>query len=548
MNPARPSLKCKAWRDYTRVKSIGEGVALYRPKEGDDPVAIKKQLIYETSQINPAALREATILKLLLGIDPYTYHVLSSSYFIMDPPMGKWIGFVMPLATSDLAGALKEKSLHPKNYRKYVYQMLYGLAYLHSLDIIHRDLKPENVLYDKNHDVMIIADFGLSRALSCASVSGTTHYIATLPYRSPELVLGGQRYSHAYDIWSMGCIIYEMLVGKDLFPLTQKQFDTKHLFAIMVARLGRPTSDLWPDVYDYPHASWIPKGSIAPKRPAFPLSDKIASHALWTTFLKRMLEWDPARRPTAHQLLEATLFSAVRRGNEPETMTCIESMGQREIAVTRDRWQPHEHVTVARREELLVYLLHACLSFDFSPDTFFLGCHLLDTYLPKDITPANLTLWGVACMNVASVYEEVMFPSLSEWARLLNDPTWSRDELRDMSLLVLQHSEFDLIRGTSLMFVREYGRIAYTVPVTEWAIHFLYLGLRQVFHWSAREQALWAIYYACQYQHVAYEHDHILHRRDIERYRLKSDPWLKKIWIMLPTAISWSTLTHTLGI
>jgi mitogen-activated protein kinase 15 len=74
-----------------------------------------------------------------------------------------------------------------------------------------------------NSDCLVkIADFGLARTVKNSDFTGQppilTEYVATRWYRAPEILLGSSKYSKAIDIWSIGCILAEMFVGKALFP------------------------------------------------------------------------------------------------------------------------------------------------------------------------------------------------------------------------------------------------------------------------------------------------------------------------------------------
>ena len=90
---------------------------------------------------------------------------------------------------------------------------------MHSAGILHRDLKPRNILVNTNCDLKI-CDFGLSRAdiplLQSHSVM-LTDYITTRWYRAPEVLLSWKKYSSAIDVWSVGCILAEMISRKILF-------------------------------------------------------------------------------------------------------------------------------------------------------------------------------------------------------------------------------------------------------------------------------------------------------------------------------------------
>lgn len=102
-----------------------------------------------------------------------------------------------------------------KNFKKIIRQCLRSLSILHSQQIIHSDIKPENILLvNENFDVKII-DLGAS-LYSNDKIRGD-FYIQSRYYRAPE-VLKKQHFSTMIDIWSLGCVLYELFMGKPLFP------------------------------------------------------------------------------------------------------------------------------------------------------------------------------------------------------------------------------------------------------------------------------------------------------------------------------------------
>jgi len=117
----------------------------------------------------------------------------------------------------DLHRVINSKmKLSESHAQAFTCQILRGLNYLHSAGVVHRDLKPANVLVNKDCTLRI-ADFGLARGRQ-SEEELMTDYVVTRWYRAPELMLRSTAsYFQAVDLWSMGCILVEMLQREPLF-------------------------------------------------------------------------------------------------------------------------------------------------------------------------------------------------------------------------------------------------------------------------------------------------------------------------------------------
>lgn len=194
-------------------------------KDTEEYVALKKYYIEVIRSLIPPIQYNQTTnypqeIKLLKALD--NPHIIKVKNFFTKQISEEFIHkenlfVVYEYADLDLLKLIKAKNVRLdigviKNIFK---QILEGMNHLHSNDIIHRDIKPENILVNK-YGVVKLADFGLARNI-LKTDGYMTRNVCTVWYRSPELLYGSSCYGKEIDMWSLGCVLAEILTGEPLF-------------------------------------------------------------------------------------------------------------------------------------------------------------------------------------------------------------------------------------------------------------------------------------------------------------------------------------------
>uniref|UniRef100_A0A8C4HZH5 mitogen-activated protein kinase n=1 Tax=Dicentrarchus labrax TaxID=13489 RepID=A0A8C4HZH5_DICLA len=204
---------------------------------------------------------------------------------------------VMPFMGTDLGKLMKLQKLSEEKIQYLVYQMLKGLKYIHSAGIIHRV-----------SCLLCILDFGLARQTD----TEMTGYVVTRWYRAPEVILSWMHYTQTVDIWSVGCIMAEMLQGKPLF----KGSDHLDQLTEIMKTTGTPTQEFITKLESEEAKSYIkslPKVEKKDLQKVFSTTEPQA-----VSVLERMLLLDPESRVSAAEALTLPYFSEFR---DPEEET-----------------------------------------------------------------------------------------------------------------------------------------------------------------------------------------------------------------------------------
>ena len=132
-----------------------------------------------------------------------------------------------------------ERVKHIYGAKRYIKQVLQAVSYLHKRQIVHRDIKPSNILIDSNQNIKL-CDFGLSRFITDPNTQLTAN-VVSIPYRAPELLFNYKKYTNSVDMWSIGCVFYEIMRNKLLFPSNSELECIK----LMIDVLGSPRHELF---------------------------------------------------------------------------------------------------------------------------------------------------------------------------------------------------------------------------------------------------------------------------------------------------------------
>ena len=207
---------------------------------------------------------------------------------------------------ADLFNVIRANILQDIHKKFIIYQILKAIKFIHSADIIHRDLKPSNIFINSDCHIKL-GDFGLARTLGHNPhiQNMVTEYVATRWYRAPEMILAAQKYGKPIDMWSVGCILYELLVGTPLLPGKS----TKEMMKMMFGVTGFPDRKEYNEVKNeckIQHIDYddLLQEKIKKKKNILQMVSGYTHDEVAIDLLLKLLVFNPKKRLTAEEALE----------------------------------------------------------------------------------------------------------------------------------------------------------------------------------------------------------------------------------------------------
>ncbi|KAK7388908.1 hypothetical protein VNO78_23735 [Psophocarpus tetragonolobus] len=286
---------------FEKLDKIGQGTysSVFRAKETETGkiVALKKVRFdnFEPESVRFMA-REIMILRRLdhpniIKLEGLITSRLSCSIYL-----------VFEYMEHDITGLLSrpEIKFSESQIKCYMKQLLSGLEHCHSRGVMHRDIKGANLLVN-NEGILKVADFGLANFSNSGKKQPLTSRVVTLWYRPPELLLGSTDYGPSVDLWSVGCVFAELLIGK---PILQGRTEVEQLHKIFKL-CGSPPEEYWKKT-KLPHATLF--------KPQQPYDSCLREtfkdfHASSVNLLQTLLSVEPSKRGTASSALSLEYFN-----------------------------------------------------------------------------------------------------------------------------------------------------------------------------------------------------------------------------------------------
>lgn len=455
------NLPKKHKRMYETLDRLGKGtysiVYKVKNKKTSSISALKKNLIsdLEYEGVSCVQLREIAILKSCNhpNIIPLIWYDNTLTYM------------ELPLYQYNLKQYIKlNPYMDQAVIRDISYQILRGVYYLHTNGIIHRDIKPQNIMIDESDNTfnVTLIDFGLGKHVDIWDKDGPrTSLICTLWYRAPEILMGIKKYGYEVDMWSVGCVIAEMTLGKELLRgdgELDQLYKTFQLF-------GTPDENSWCGIsklHEY-------------KKDIFPKWES-TFHNIFTEdkysydhieLIENLLMMNPINRWDAYDAFESTFYDDVSEyvynkydnndleKYDKEYINNITTSKYSDLSKCLDN---QSDITPNMRVILLDWLMDVAEEYSLDYTTFLMAQSIVDRYLlvTNSISRLKLQLLGITSILISAKLTEVYPPCISDYS-YITDNTYGNEEILKMEREILHRLNMEICAVIPSLFIHNYG-------------------------------------------------------------------------------------------
>jgi len=333
---------------YEIIQKLGKGAygivwkARDKNSSSEDVIALKKVFgAFQNATDAQRTFREIIFLQELAD-----HENIITLIDVIKADNDKDIYLTFECMETDLHAVIRANILEDIHKQFIIYQTLKALKYMHTGMVIHRDMKPSNLLL--NSECLVkVADFGLARSVDFKDKEPGRHpvltdYVATRWYRAPEILLGSTNYTKGVDMWSVGCILGELLGGKPMFPGTSTMNQLDRIIEVT----GRPSpADIEAIQSEFAGTMLDSLPDVEP-RSLHSMYPNASEEAI--DLLHKLLMFNPEKRITAEQALEHPYLAQFHNPDE-------ESSCEKEIKIPID---DNKKLSVAAyREELYTSII-----------------------------------------------------------------------------------------------------------------------------------------------------------------------------------------------
>jgi cyclin-dependent kinase 2 len=233
------------------------------------------------------------------------------------------VHFIFPRAEKDLHEFIyDEEDESFTHIKKYLVDMLLGVEYIHNNHIIHRDIKPGNILLFPDN-VVKICDFGFSKPYTIQG--DQTPGIVTVTYRAPEIILSDPNYDYKIDVWSLGCVFFELVAKKPL--VVESEDDNFKLMKNVLEVIEKPLNTVqfkeWitnvkskdfkiRNMYSKSRPDYLEQLDLS-KEGVKAFEEQCGNLRLFCNLLSNMIVFNPKNRYDIHECLNHAFFDSDRQ-------------------------------------------------------------------------------------------------------------------------------------------------------------------------------------------------------------------------------------------